>query len=104
MNGYWIGSPVHLLPTKWQCAVVGVHDELKGQIPVCFLVPEKGLRIYCGIPTCTPQARTYVLSTLLRGTKPDYGEDYEIRSALYRSSLARPPVSQPGEGNLRPAW
>ena len=43
MNGYWIGSPVHLLPTKWQCAVVGVHDELKGQIPAGFLVPEKGL-------------------------------------------------------------
>jgi len=43
MNGYWIGSPVHLLPTKWQCAVVGVHDELKGQITVGFLVLKKGV-------------------------------------------------------------
>src|SRR5204863_5713759 len=40
------GSSLHSLashPDVAECAVVGVHDELKGQVPLGFLVLKKGI-------------------------------------------------------------
>src|SRR5437762_11480561 len=40
------GSSLHSLashPDVAECAVVGVHDELKGQVPIGFLVLKRGV-------------------------------------------------------------
>ena len=71
-------------PDVAECAVIGVHDALKGQVPIGFVVLKKG----------TPRAGTEILSEIVQRVRSEIGPVAAFKQALI---VARLPKTRSGK-------